>query len=84
MLYPSNIRERAGRFHCFSHQCAQKERPERAASVPGTLSAKPLQLPHERDELLLLLLGQLRLQDQVEELYRVFQRQKPAVMEVGR
>ena len=42
------------------------------------------QLPQERHQVRLLLLGQLHFQDQVEELDRVLQRQQAAVVEVRR
>ena len=41
-------------------------------------------LSHERDKIDLLFLGQLQLQDEVEELHRVFQGEQPAIVEVRR
>ena len=41
-----------------------------------------LQLPHELNQIVLFLGSEFEFQDQVEELHRVFQCQKPAVMEI--
>jgi hypothetical protein len=41
-------------------------------------------LSHERDQILLFLRHQLQLQDNIEELYRVFQRKTAPVMQMGR
>src|SRR5437588_12422503 len=61
---------------------------KRAAGGPGApgppAAAPSLQLPQERDEVLLLFCRQLRLEDQVEELDRVLQRQQSAVVKVRR
>ena len=40
--------------------------------------------PHERDEVPLLLVGELEPEDEVEELDRVLERQQPAVVQVRR
>ena len=41
-----------------------------------------LQLPHELNQIVLFLGSEFEFQDQIEELHRVFQCQKPAVMEI--
>ena len=51
---------------------------------PPCRCAAGLQLPQERDEVGLLLLGQLQLQDEVEELDGVLQGQAAAVVQVRR
>src|SRR5437773_349076 len=56
--------------------------------APGTLTPEPwgaaLQGFQERHQILLLLCRQVRLQDQVEELHGVVEREEPAVVEIGR
>jgi len=62
------------------------------ARIAGTLVRRVLSVrrlgslegAEERDEVLLLRLGQLDAEDQVEELHGVLQGQEPSVMQVGR
>src|SRR5580700_10181818 len=52
-------------------------------SVVNRRTAEPhLQLLHELNQIVLFLGSEFEFQDQVEELHRVFQCQKPAVMEI--
>ena len=52
-----------------------------APAAPGRRRPH-LQLPHELNQIVLFLRSEFEFQDQVEELHRVLQCQKPAVMEI--
>jgi hypothetical protein len=56
----------------------------RAGARIGSLPARHLELPEESDQRLFFLRGELCLENQVEELDRIFERQQTAVMEIGR
>ena len=61
-------------LYCVREQAGHEHRHSTALSLQRT---------HERHEVVLFLLGELRLQDQVEELHRIFQRQQATVVQVG-
>ncbi len=67
---------------CRAATIAGMETETAAACLRGHLYQR-LKSSHEFYKILLLLFVQLNLQDQVEELYRIFQRQEPSVVKVG-
>src|SRR6476646_10811857 len=61
-----------------------RENRPRQIGLSGTWCDLDLQLPHELNQIVLFLDSEFEFQDQVEELHRVFQCQKPTVMEIRR